>query len=56
MNTEPESLMFKCGLEPVERSLRQAHLKTEEQIVLTDVNNPFYEIEAEKMKKEKAVE
>lgn len=56
MNTEPESLMFKCGLEPVERSLRQSHLETEEQIILADVTNPFYEIEVEKMKKEKAVE
>ena len=56
MNTEPDSLMFKCGIEPVECSLRRSHLETEEEIARADVTNPFYEIEMEKLKKEKAVE
>lgn len=56
MNTEPDSLIFKCGIEPVELSLRQAHLETEEEIARADVTNPFYEIEVEKLEKKKAVE
>ena len=56
MNTEPDSLIFKCGIDPVELSLRQAHLETEEEIARVDVTNPFYEIEVEKMEKKKAVE
>lgn len=53
MNTEPDSLIFKCGIEPVELSLRQAHLETEEEIARADVTNPFYEIEVEKIKQDK---
>lgn len=53
MNTEPDSLMFKCGIEPVECSLRRSHLETDEEIARADITNPFYEIEMEKLKQDK---
>ena len=47
MNTEPDSIIFKCGLEETESSLRQGHLDLGED----DLDDPFYDL-----KKEKAVE
>lgn len=45
---EPDSLVFKCGIEEVERSLRQGHLHTKELDEKEGFEGPFYEINKER--------